>query len=225
MPSIATSSGFLVCSEGPAAKSWKVARSCTKRDAAVGAHEIVFMRAASVRYSSNSDRSALKPFVLMLATLLATTSICRSSVICRESPTRSVFSIGGSPLDRSEKPALPSLWSGSRRKPLGSPKPRGHASTSAKAVPSREMSCFQWVRLFFGARGGRQKGLVDHVCPADFSYLGANGKGSVNHYYPSVAAVEGACALAAFVSRCGGFVTQAGGNRVRSMNGSGRGNG
>src|SRR3954453_20503222 len=64
-------------------------------------------------------------------------------------------------------------------------------------------------------RGGRQKGLVDHVCPADFSYLSANGKGSVNHYYPSVADVESACALAAFVSRCGGIVTQAGGNRVR----------
>ena len=50
------------------------------------------------RYSSNSDRSALKPVVLILATLLATTSNCRSSVICRESPTRSMFSIGGSPL-------------------------------------------------------------------------------------------------------------------------------
>ena len=80
--------------------------------------------------------------------------------------------------------------------------------------------------MFFGAWGGRQKGVVDHVCPADFSYLGANGKGSVNHYYPSVALVESACALAAFVSRCGAsLVTQAGGNRVRSMNGSGRGNG
>jgi hypothetical protein len=35
---------------------------------------------------------------LTFATLLATTSICRSSVICRDSPMRSAFSIGGSPL-------------------------------------------------------------------------------------------------------------------------------
>jgi hypothetical protein len=35
---------------------------------------------------------------------------------------------------------------------------------------------FEGVRYFAGARGGRQKGLVDHVCPADFSYLTANGK-------------------------------------------------
>jgi hypothetical protein len=32
---------------------------------------------------------------------LATTSICRSNTVCRESPMRSAFSIVGSPLQRS----------------------------------------------------------------------------------------------------------------------------
>jgi hypothetical protein len=58
----------------------------------------------------------------MLATLLATTSICRSSTICRDSPTRSVFSIGGSPLRRStallSQAGLPIC-----RTAQGSPKP------------------------------------------------------------------------------------------------------
>src|SRR4029453_14507085 len=111
------------------------------------------------RYSSNSDRSALKPVVLMLATLLATTSICRSSVICRESPTRSIFSIGGSPLDRSEA-GSPKPVVRIRRKPLGSPKPAGHASYSAKAVPSREIPGLQGVRRFLGCEAGGRKVLL-----------------------------------------------------------------
>ncbi len=67
-------------------------------DAAVGRRAKLSSCAPEVRYSSNSERSALKPDVLMLATLLATTSICRSSVTCRESPMRSVFVIEMSPL-------------------------------------------------------------------------------------------------------------------------------
>src|SRR5207244_13013000 len=100
--------------------------------------------------------------VLVLATWLATTSLCRSSVICRESPTRSIFSIGGSPLDRPEagspKPAVRI-----RRKPLGSPKPAGHASYSAKAVPSRETLAFYGVRRFSGHGGGGRRVLLTMV--------------------------------------------------------------
>src|ERR1700716_4068436 len=105
-PSIETSSGFLVCSVFPAAKSWNEARSCTK-DTRRSLRWKLSSCAGERRYSSNNDRSALKPLVLMLATLLATTSICRSSTICRDSPTRSVFSIGGSPLRRFQRAALP----------------------------------------------------------------------------------------------------------------------
>ena len=50
----------------------------------------------------------------------------------------------------------------------GSPKPR-FASSSAKAVPSLENARFSRVRCFAGVPAGRQKGLVDHVCPATFS--------------------------------------------------------
>src|SRR5207302_9863496 len=58
--------------------------------------------------------------------LLATTSSCRSNATCRESPTRSAFSIGGSPLrvDPPEANALP----GAVRADLVKP---------AKALPSR----------------------------------------------------------------------------------------
>jgi hypothetical protein len=56
--------------------------------------------------------------------------------------------------------------------------------------------------------------------PGSFFLVGVSQKGSVNHYYRSVAHIEGACALAAFVSRYGDFAdpnlhTQVGGNRVR----------
>src|ERR1700675_2872761 len=77
--------------------------------------------APELRYSSNSELSALKPLVLTFATLLATTSICRSSTICRESPTRSVLSIGGSPLQRSAPDPPRSFADPSE--PPSSPKP------------------------------------------------------------------------------------------------------
>jgi hypothetical protein len=38
------------------------------------------------------------------------------------------------------------------------------------------MLIYEWLGCFAGAQPGRQKGLVDHVCPAVFSYLKANGK-------------------------------------------------
>jgi hypothetical protein len=44
-----------------------------------------------------------------------------------------------------------------RRKPLGSPKPRGHANGSAKAVPSRKVTYFEWVGYFSGRLAGGRK--------------------------------------------------------------------
>src|SRR5882757_3384643 len=133
-PSIETSSGFLVCSVLPTAKSWNEARSCTK-DTRRSLRWKLSSCAGERRYSSNNDRSALKPLVLMLATLLATTSICRSSTICRDSPTRSAFSIGGSPLHRFRRAALPSGPADLSNRP-GSPKPvvRQHLSESRASL-------------------------------------------------------------------------------------------
>jgi hypothetical protein len=50
----------------------------------------------------------------------------------------------------------------------GSPKPR-FAMIRAKAVPSWKVTIFEGLRCFGQAAPGRQKGLVDHVCPAVFS--------------------------------------------------------
>jgi hypothetical protein len=60
--------------------------------------------------------------------------------------------------------------------------------------------------VFFEARGGRQKGLVDHVCPADFSYLATDGKVPLTITTLALHLLRGARALAAFVSRCGDIV-------------------
>ncbi len=118
---------------------------------------VVQTAAGERRYSSNSDRSALKPVVLIMATLLATTSNCRSSVTCRESPTRSVFSIGGSPLDRSEN----------RLSQAGGPDP----VVNLWALPSRQVTpvtqrkpCqvgkrrfFKGLGIFRGAAGAAER--------------------------------------------------------------------
>jgi hypothetical protein len=82
--------------------------------------------------------------------LLATTSICRSSVICRDSPTRSVFSIGGSPLQIDPCAALSQALQRIWQTVQGSPKPLGFADLSAKAVPSRKISIFEWLGCFAG---------------------------------------------------------------------------
>jgi hypothetical protein len=52
----------------------------------------------------------------------------------------------------------------------------GPASIRANAMPSRKIQCFESLRNFAGVMSGRQKGLVDHVCPASFSYREANRK-------------------------------------------------
>ena len=98
--------------------------------------------AGELRYSSNSDRSALKPLVLTLATLLAMTSICRSSVICRDSPTRSVFSIGGSPLRSIRAAALPSRPA-DLVEPLRLSQARGLAKSLSESRASLENDDFE----------------------------------------------------------------------------------
>src|SRR6185437_4110288 len=89
--------------------------------------------APGIRYSSNSDVSALKPDVLTFAMLLATTSSCRSRIVCRESPMRSAFSIDGSPLNHPQAEALPGLFADLANRQR-SPKPRfadHHSETRA----------------------------------------------------------------------------------------------
>src|SRR6266702_1739641 len=105
----------------------------------------------------------------MFATLLATTSICRSSTTCRDSPTRSVFCIGGSPLVRRPAYRLSQAGEADHDEPIWLSQASGFAVFSAKAVPNGKMSENEGVRRFAGSRTGRQKGLVDHVCPAVFS--------------------------------------------------------
>jgi hypothetical protein len=59
---------------------------------------------------------------------------------------------------------------------VSSPKPDGSPIFSAKAVPVWKMSLFQMFVRFSGDAKGRQKGLVDHVCPATFSHREADRK-------------------------------------------------
>ena len=88
------------------------------------------------RYSSNSDLLALNPLVLVLATLFAMMSICRSSDICRDKATRSVFSIGQSPLVE-PRPVSPKTGRGSCE-PLKLSQAARFGIYNARGVPTRK---------------------------------------------------------------------------------------
>src|SRR5712671_2651296 len=127
--------------------------------------------------------------------LFATTSSWRPRTICRDSPTRSAFSIGVLPLarpwSRSPKrnrrswcpPALPSCG----------PRP----DHKAGGVPEKETNRYQWVDKKSPARA-RQKAPVLSTNPAIFSRWPPIGKGSVNHSHTSFPVTRRIVASAAF---------------------------
>src|ERR1700730_449065 len=112
------------------------------------------------RYSSNSMWSALKPLVLMFAMLLATTSNCRSRVICRESPTRSAFSTVLSPLASARLHRSPKQLDEAQTEPFGSPKPCGSHSSQRKPCQRGKSRYFRDLSVLEGAEGGGRKVLL-----------------------------------------------------------------
>src|SRR5581483_4486818 len=95
--------------------------------------------------------------------LLAMTSSWRSSVVCRESPMRSAFSIGGSPLhDRFRTgAALPSLTFPDPQSLFAVlPNRGGLASHSAKAVPTRKVVIYERVGNLAGSQPRGRKVLL-----------------------------------------------------------------
>ena len=157
--------------------SCQVARSCTKLSAPVAAGELVVARAPGIRNSSNSAPSALKPVVLRLAILLATTSSSRCSAICRDSPMRSAFSIGQAPLGRRHDPPRPPVVV----------RPR---LSQAAARPALQPPCQIGIilvksngwRIKAGSPRGRKIRSAAWFDPAKFS-AGSGTKASVNHSY------------------------------------------
>src|ERR1700724_2919811 len=114
--------------------------------------------APELRYSSNSELSALKPLVLTFATLLATTSICRSSTICRDSPTRSVFSIVVLPFNDPRQTLPGHLRIRANR--LGSPKPAVRPAPQRKPCQVEKCRCWNDLAVWRGGAWGGNKGLL-----------------------------------------------------------------
>jgi hypothetical protein len=73
------------------------------------------------------------------------------------------------PFDPIRASALPSIGTGPFEPLESSPKPGGSPLGVAKAVPTQKISYFQVLGCLGKSRRERQKGLVDHVCPATFS--------------------------------------------------------
>jgi hypothetical protein len=69
--------------------------------------------------------------------------------------------------------ALPSFQLCGSFEPFGSPKPRGSASSQRKPCQPGKFFVVNSLRDS-PDNLGRQKGLVDHVCPATFSYFAAD---------------------------------------------------
>src|SRR5215470_7824770 len=102
--------------------------------------------------------------------LLATTSSCRSSTVCRDRPMRSAFSTVFSPED-DPLTALPGRWRMLAN--LGSPKPR-FAEYSAKAVPVWKIVISEWVIFLGGLETVGRKVLLTMFARQFFPTADAN---------------------------------------------------
>ena len=152
--------------------SCQVARSCTKLTRRSAPREAAARCAPACRYSSNTAPSALKPVVLMLAMLLATTSSSRRSAICRDSPMRSAFSIASAPLEpAAAAPSRGRTAPKARRRALPSRRLAGDiAARRAKSENRVDIRCLDEIA---GGVPGGKNGHFGRLDPAKISAFAA----------------------------------------------------